>query len=303
MRAFRKIVVGLDLHPDGRITGGSWLALLQARWVARRVGSHITLIHSSRVEESWDEKTGGYAFSRAETDQRSALEAAVDHVGGDGTEVELVISEEKAWLAITRHVLREGTDLVITGRRTESFAEGPFLGSVSTKLLRKCPCSVWVVKPDSKRQPDRLLAATDLTPVGERVLELASSLAEACSSELHVVHAFQMPISVQMEGTEAEEQYVRETRAESCEKIHSSLEHTTFSETAHLHVGLFSPTRAITDCVQRLRPDLVVMGTISRGGIPGVLVGNTAERLLGRLDCSLLTVKPADFVCPVTPKP
>jgi universal stress protein E len=44
-----------------------------------------------------------------------------------------------------------------------------------------------------------------------------------------------------------------------------------------------------------------VMGTISRGGIPGVLVGNTAERLLPRLDCSLLTVKPEDFVCPVEP--
>ncbi|MBW2698633.1 MAG: universal stress protein, partial [Deltaproteobacteria bacterium] len=59
--------------------------------------------------------------------------------------------------------------------------------------------------------------------------------------------------------------------------------------------------RAILGCVDRLAPDLVVMGTISRGGIAGVLVGNTAERLLTRLDCSLLTVKPESFVCPVEP--
>jgi universal stress protein E len=51
---------------------------------------------------------------------------------------------------------------------------------------------------------------------------------------------------------------------------------------------------------KRLEPDVVVMGTISRGGIPGLLVGNTAERLLGILDCSLVIVKPHDFVCPVT---
>jgi len=38
---------------------------------------------------------------------------------------------------------------------------------------------------------------------------------------------------------------------------------------------------------------------ISRAGIAGLSVGNTAERMLGHLDCSLLTVKPADFVCPV----
>jgi len=41
------------------------------------------------------------------------------------------------------------------------------------------------------------------------------------------------------------------------------------------------------------------MGTISRAGIAGLLVGNTAERLLDQLDCSLLTVKPGDFVSPV----
>ena len=41
------------------------------------------------------------------------------------------------------------------------------------------------------------------------------------------------------------------------------------------------------------------MGTISRTGIPGILVGNTAEKLLERVDCSLLTVKPEGFVSPV----
>ena len=32
------------------------------------------------------------------------------------------------------------------------------------------------------------------------------------------------------------------------------------------------------------------------------LVGSTALRLLSRLDCSLLTVKPDDFVCPIEPE-
>ena len=34
------------------------------------------------------------------------------------------------------------------------------------------------------------------------------------------------------------------------------------------------------------------MGTVSRGGIPGLLMGNTAERLINRIDCALLAVKP-----------
>jgi universal stress protein E len=45
--------------------------------------------------------------------------------------------------------------------------------------------------------------------------------------------------------------------------------------------------------------DLVVMGTVARAGIAGMLIGNTAERVLGKLPCSVLTVKPDGFVSPV----
>ncbi|MGE3600210.1 MAG: universal stress protein, partial [Dehalococcoidia bacterium] len=45
--------------------------------------------------------------------------------------------------------------------------------------------------------------------------------------------------------------------------------------------------------------DLVVMGTVARAGIAGMLLGNTAERILRKLPCSVLTVKPDGFTSPV----
>ena len=45
--------------------------------------------------------------------------------------------------------------------------------------------------------------------------------------------------------------------------------------------------------------DLVVMGTVARGGISGLLFGNTAERILRTLPCSVLAVKPDGFESPV----
>jgi nucleotide-binding universal stress UspA family protein len=41
------------------------------------------------------------------------------------------------------------------------------------------------------------------------------------------------------------------------------------------------------------------MGTVCRTGIPGLIIGNTAERVLDVVDCSVLTVKPEGFVSPV----
>jgi universal stress protein E len=39
----------------------------------------------------------------------------------------------------------------------------------------------------------------------------------------------------------------------------------------------------------------MVMGAISRGRLERVFVGSTAERLLDRLPCDVLVVKPPDF--------
>jgi nucleotide-binding universal stress UspA family protein len=46
--------------------------------------------------------------------------------------------------------------------------------------------------------------------------------------------------------------------------------------------------------------DLVVMGTVARTGIAGLLMGNTAERVLRRLHGSVVAVKPPGFVDQIT---
>ena len=43
-----------------------------------------------------------------------------------------------------------------------------------------------------------------------------------------------------------------------------------------------------------------VAGTVARTGIPGLIMGNTAEAILEQLDCSVLAIKPPGFVTPVS---
>jgi len=45
--------------------------------------------------------------------------------------------------------------------------------------------------------------------------------------------------------------------------------------------------------------ELIVMGTLSRSGVAGFFIGNTAEKVLRQVDCSVLTVKPEGFITPV----
>ena len=67
-----------------------------------------------------------------------------------------------------------------------------------------------------------------------------------------------------------------------------------------VHVGCTTPIRGILGAVEQFETDLLVMGTVCRGGVPGFLIGNTAETVLPKSHCSLLVVKPADFISPIS---
>ena len=58
------------------------------------------------------------------------------------------------------------------------------------------------------------------------------------------------------------------------------------------------PEDVITRFVESHGIDVVVMGTVARTGIAGLVMGNTAERVLRRLRGSVLAVKPTGFRTP-----
>ena len=61
-------------------------------------------------------------------------------------------------------------------------------------------------------------------------------------------------------------------------------------EQIHIEHGVVEDVIAAT--ADRLRAQLVVMGTVGRHGVNAKLVGNTAERVLTRLGTDVLALKP-----------
>ena len=177
---------------------------------------------------------------------------------------------------------------VVVGNRSVDERDGRRLGSVARSLIHDCPSAVWVARPVEGASPHRVLAAADLGTVGEKVVRCAVQVAGVVQTELHVVHALSLPLEVQLRGGDAEARYLSEQRQEAEQQLSAWLE----GAPAVLHVGLTSPTQAVLAGARKLEPDLVVMGTVARHGLPGLVVGNTAERLLDRLEPSLLVVKP-----------
>ena len=230
-----------------------------------------------------------------------------------------------SFLEIIREVHRNGHDLVIKMAESGGLLDRVF-GSDDMHLLRKCPCPVWLVKLDSPKVYQRILAAVDIDDVyppeelntrhllNLQVLEIASSLALSEFAELHIVYAWKAIGETEMRDgfiKRPEDEivtYVEKVRQQHKQSLNvlmdeimsklgqNSLEY--LKPQTHLLKG--SPRKEIPVLARKIKADLVVMGTVARTGIPGFFMGNTAETILNQLNCSVLAIKPQGFETPVT---
>lgn len=216
-------------------------------------------------------------------------------------------------LEIIRDVIEHDRDLVILTAEGKGGLKKRLFGSTSTKLMRKCPAPVLVLKPARKKQFHHILAAIDPEVTGDThdtlngvILELASSLAAREGADLHLVHAWTVigeSLLLKKGGVYAAEMknHVHAEGTRRREMIERLLAR--YSVTGHqLHLLKGDASTVISQLVTKLGIDVLVMGTVCRTGIPGFVIGNTAEQVLDAVDCSVFTVKPEGFVSPVAPQ-
>jgi len=298
MQRFRRILLGIDLALAGdRLTSGCLRAVEQGLQLAQRLGAELEFLHSTWAdlhEENQAIRPG------PSVEGLRALEDLVERATALGLHARVRLVHDRAWLEIIRAVQRGEADLVLVARRSQG---GSGYGSVTRKLMRKCPCPVWVVRAEGGSEPRTIVAATDLSTVGNLAVVLGAELADLFGGALHVVHAWPLPLSVPMLpelDVPAQTRIdVEQQEAAARARFEQALAPLALPPTARRHLQCGAPSAVIQELVERHAADLLVMGSVSRGGIAGLLLGNTAERLLDRVHCSLLTIKPRDFISPI----
>jgi universal stress protein E len=240
-------------------------------------------------------------------------------------EVQTKVLMGEPFLEIIREVLRNGRDLVIKTPEARDWLDRLF-GSEDMHLLRKCPCPVWLIKPGKQKSYRRVLAAVDVDEsyppdelasrraLNRQILEMASSLALSDFAELHIVHAWHAVAESAMRGgfmhTPEDDiiAYVEQARQQHAASLDRLIREVTsnlgqdaldyLKPQTHLLKGW--ARKEIPALAKRIEADLIVMGTVARTGVPGFIMGNTAETILNQIDCSVLALKPPGFVTPVT---
>ena len=230
-----------------------------------------------------------------------------------GLKVTTKVLVGKEFIEIIREVLRNNHDLVIKTARGKGGVRDILFGSIAMHLMRKCPCPVLVMKPGRSRRYSRILAAVDVTPteakvntLNAKIMDLATSLTHLDQSELHIIHAWNIPYEHFLKESVDESpreiaKWGKKTRKVPKKHLDDFLKKYTLEKVRHqVHLLKGRASELIPELAQKKRINLLVMGTLCRTGIPGFFIGNTAEKVLHRVNCSVLTVKPEGFITPVT---
>lgn len=323
MKHFTNILYVLDQEAEQPCGLERAVALARGNQAQLKVVSVIESLPAGTPLEGLDLTTDDLlAASRTECEQR--LNALVEPLR-DAVAIETKVLTGKLYLEVIREVLRHDHDLVMkcVGDKPPMAA---LFGSEDLHLLRKCPCPLWLGRPQDALNYRRVLAAVDVEPLvaareqaqqqalNATILDLAAMLATSEFAELHVAHAWtalgEPILRGGMIATPAEtkiDAYIeaeRRRHSQALERVLADLQVRAGAEAMQWlkpvrHLPKGSPREELPALATRIDANILVLGSLGRSGVSGLFIGNTAEAVLQRIDCAVLAVKPEGFVSPV----
>ena len=311
MRRLRRILVAIK-DPEAR----RFPAVSKAAQLARAAQAELVLFHALAAPVYLDAdisllNAGLADLERGTQDAcRARLEAIARPLRRRGIEVSTSAQwDYPTYEAILREAARCKADLVVAERHAGRHIAAGLLHLTDWELLRLSPVPVLLVKRTAPWKRPVVLAAVDPdhrygkpARLDAEILAAAAGLSQALKGTLHAVHAFvPLPVASFARGNVISEATLARLQADAANaargKVQRLLGRLAVPD-ARRHVIGRHPADVIPQVAANCRANVLVMGMIARSGLKRLLIGNTAERILDRLACDVLIVKPRNLVKP-----
>lgn len=296
MDTFKRVLVSLDLTESGEEgpTSESLAALSQARWIAQACKASVSLMTVLPEADSELIELAEFRLKAMAVEQLADLDVSV------------TVATGTAFIELVRAVIRQDVDLLVVGPRSMSRRHPGVVGSTARRVVRKAPCPVLVAPHEADGTPKSVLSSVAWHTTAPMILGLSAAICAETGAAWNVLHVPEYPAEGGMRLRCAPEEelvaYRKQMREEAWTRMHEVID--PLAEASKLAPELWMsegyPSEQIFDAIARLDADLLVMGTIEKQGLAGLLLGGTAEKVLDALDIALLVIKPPDFVCPIS---
>ncbi|WP_299467717.1 universal stress protein [uncultured Gimesia sp.] len=316
MQNINSILVGVDLTHADRLVAPDLNeqtaeAVERAIWLAKLFHAKLEFfaaIDLSAHTKHLLEADRDHLTNTVEDEAHAVMSGLIEQAKQQGVESSSKVALGPSWREIIIEVVKNKHDMVMVGTRPHGFT-GRLFGGTVMNLFRQCPCPVFAVKVDEEPDVPEIVVASDMSDVSSDILNFIVSAAQVADMKIHLVHAIDTQLDQRLKGLGVGDETLKKCAEDIMEEVKNELneqlaqtDYRTLSYGVQVHVLEGSPEIAIPAFINEHKVHLLAMGTLARTGISGFFIGNTAERMLEKVNCSVLTFKPADFVSPVVPE-
>lgn len=251
-------------------------ALDRAAMVAERLGAGLHLFGCIHGDVSGADKKSDAVKAKLSEHKQVLEDCAAPYVAR-GIAVNTEVEWDKDWYhAAIRATTRNQADIVYKSSYRHTASQRILKSTSDWTLIRECPMPVMLVKEVERPEVPVILAAIDISvrtqpyeKLNEHILELSRKLVETNFADVHVVNAFP-----DFRVTPDPQRLIEVSGLDK----------------SKIHIKLGPPDRVIVEEAKRLGANLVVVGNSHRSGLAAMLHGNTAEKILDKLDCNVLAM-------------
>ena len=185
-------------------------------------------------------------------------------------------------------------DLVVVGASPTRSANS-FRASIADRVLAEAHRPVLVVPREPEGEYRRVMLALDISRESAAALRMAESLALVGDEITFVVHAFEPPyegmLSAVGVGMNSIEAHAQSWRNEIAVAVREFVQRVS-GDPARYRLVLTEqrPVPGILDAVERLKPDLLLLGSRAQGPLLRTLLGSVGSRVAGAASCDVLLV-------------
>lgn len=301
MNRLKNIVVGIDF------TSNCESALEQAIRIARWNNASLHVVHviDELVVEDYQDAYGGSAEQISQEICQTSEKRLGELIDGKdthelSTHVSAVIGHP--FQDLLRAVKDASADLLVLGAHGSS-EPGESAGTLATKCIRKVPTRIMLVRAPHSGAFAKIVACIDFSEPSANALEQAIRVAQRDKAKLEIVHVFTPPWThlhyrapTPESSPDFANQYMEALEGRMSAFLDRFKADLSECETDHHLIESGYTATGITEFAESSNADLVVLATRGRTTLKELLMGTTAEKIVRESLCSILAVKPLDFV-------
>lgn len=289
-----RILVATDFSTTAR-AGLDW-----AVEIAKQHDAQIQLIHAFLVPSRATD------FIPSPPDFTEELQAAASARLNEITEglAETKVSvHSELRLGVPSQVIQEAAeelavDLIVMGTRGLTGFKHLLLGSTAQRVVQHAQHPVLTVHPDDVDRHRRIrtvLIPTDFSRDARQAFEAAIRLLgqEHAGARIVLVHVYHLPYEYTAYGTiPTSIDYFKDVEGAAEERLASlSAEIASLGFEVQSFASEGYPPEVVIETAESVGADLIAMGTHGRTGLAHLVLGSTAERVVQRASCPVLTVR------------